>query len=115
MRLAGTCSRYSNSAIPQLASAAMNHGRPDRSFRCAYYAKVMKTFESVSSTMAMTAGGRLNGMVEIRFVKRIGRENAGDTRSRGNPLCFALILYLGGYRRSARHLRLPAISGEIAT
>ena len=48
IRLAGTCNRYSNSAIPQLTNAATSHGRPLRFFRCAYYAKVMNTFERTS-------------------------------------------------------------------
>src|SRR6478609_1952019 len=48
MRLAGTCSRYSNRAIPQLAKAATIHGRPLRLRRWAYQAKVMNTFERTS-------------------------------------------------------------------
>src|SRR3954449_2739164 len=48
MRLAGTCSRYSNRAIPQLTRAATYQARDRRSFRCAYHAKVMNTFEHVS-------------------------------------------------------------------
>src|SRR5260221_14581009 len=44
-RLAGTCSRYSNSAIPQLTSAATYQGRSLRFLRWAYHAKVMKTLE----------------------------------------------------------------------
>src|SRR6267142_833284 len=51
MRLAGTCSRYSNSAIPQLMIAATYHGRSARLRRCAYHAMVMKTFEQISSRM----------------------------------------------------------------
>lgn len=46
MRLAGTCKRYSNKAIPQLAKAAIYQGEVDRFFRCPYQAKVMKTFEA---------------------------------------------------------------------
>src|SRR2546428_13302680 len=51
MRLAGTWTRYSNSAIPQLTSAATIHGRWLRCLRCAYHAKVMKTFEITSRVM----------------------------------------------------------------
>ena len=51
MRLAGTCSRYSNSAMPQLTSAAMYQGLSARFFRWPYQAKVMKTFEATSSTI----------------------------------------------------------------
>src|SRR5437588_10553884 len=47
MRLAGTCSRYSKSAIPQLANAATYHGRDDILRRWAYQANVMKTFEAM--------------------------------------------------------------------
>src|SRR4051794_38152044 len=47
MRLAGTCSRYSKSAMPQLANAATYHGRDDKLRRWAYQANVMKTFEAM--------------------------------------------------------------------
>src|SRR5262245_45129837 len=50
MRLAGTCSMYSNSAMPQLRTAAMYHGRSDRLRRWAYHANVMNTLEAVRST-----------------------------------------------------------------
>ena len=49
MRLAGTWSRYSNSAMPQLTNAATNQGRSGF-LRCAYQANVMNTFESTSRT-----------------------------------------------------------------
>src|SRR5688572_3211678 len=49
MRLAGTCSRYSKSAMPQLTSAAIHHGFAESSRRCAYQAKVMKMLEATSS------------------------------------------------------------------
>src|SRR5919112_1014161 len=48
MRFAGTCSRYSNSAMPQLATAARYQGLSPRFLRCAYQAKVMKILESNS-------------------------------------------------------------------
>src|SRR6185437_10199530 len=57
MRLAGTCSRYSNKAIPQLASAATYQGRSERFFRCAYQANVMKTFDPISSSVVGTTAG----------------------------------------------------------
>src|SRR5215469_7738893 len=56
MRLPGTCSRYSKKAIPQLRIAARYQGRVARFFRCAYQAKVMKTFEAMSSSVALTIG-----------------------------------------------------------
>src|SRR6516164_3611194 len=59
MRLAGTCSRYSNRAIPQLASAARYHGRSSRFLRWAYHAKVMKTLEAMSSSTVGTTTGML--------------------------------------------------------
>src|SRR5262245_21350639 len=49
-RLAGTCSMYSNSAMPQLRTAAIYHGRSDRLRRWAYHANVMNTLEAVNNT-----------------------------------------------------------------
>ncbi len=49
MRLAGTCSRYSKNAMPQLAATATRSGLARRFLRCAYHANVMKTFEQTSS------------------------------------------------------------------
>src|SRR6185312_16585534 len=57
MRFAGTCSKYSNRAIPQLASAATYQGRPERFFRCAYQANVMKMFDPISSSDVGTTAG----------------------------------------------------------
>src|SRR3954447_15228983 len=54
MRLAGTCSRYSKSAIPQLANAATYHGRDDKLRKWAYQANVMKTFEAMRRQTVMT-------------------------------------------------------------
>src|SRR5271154_7618269 len=56
MRFPGTCSRYSNSAMPQLASAATHQGFADSSFRCAYQAKVMKMFDMNSRPAAAAIG-----------------------------------------------------------
>src|SRR5258705_4004481 len=56
MRLAGTCRRYSNRAMPQLAAAAAHHGQAARFFRCAYQAKVMNTLEATSSAAETTTG-----------------------------------------------------------
>src|SRR6266571_1626007 len=49
MRLAGTCRRYSNSAMPQLTMAATYQGRSARLRRCAYHAMVMNTLEAMSN------------------------------------------------------------------
>src|ERR1700733_12593662 len=57
MRLAGTCRRYSKSAIPQLASAATYQARPLRFLRCAYQANVMKTFEPIRSSVVDAIAG----------------------------------------------------------
>src|ERR1700752_3463378 len=59
MRLAGTWIRYSNSAMPHETSAATIHGFSRRSRRCAYQAKVMKTFEQTSRSAVRT----------IRFIR----------------------------------------------
>src|SRR5262245_59668947 len=49
MRLAGTWARYSSSATPQLTSAATCHGLWLSSFKWAYQANVMNTFENIKS------------------------------------------------------------------
>src|SRR5688500_5617804 len=67
IRFAGTWSRYSKSAIPQLTSAATSHARPLRFRRCAYHANVMKTFEQTRRRDARTTGeARKGGMVGSR-------------------------------------------------
>src|SRR3954454_14263707 len=53
MRLAGTCSKYSKSAMPQLASAATYHGFEARFFKCAYHANVIKTLDAASSNVVL--------------------------------------------------------------
>src|ERR1700734_2420119 len=73
MRLAGTCRRYSKNAMPQLASAAMNHERSPRFFRCAYHANVIKTFDPISSTIVQTTAG-IPHLVASGF--RAGQEQA---------------------------------------
>ena len=57
MRFAGTWSRYSKSAMPQLTSAAITHVRSLRFRRCAYHAKVMNTFEAMSRRTVWTTTG----------------------------------------------------------
>src|SRR6056297_3941976 len=57
MRFAGTCSRYSNRAIPQLMSAAISHGLWLRSRKWAYQANVMKTLLPNSRPMVIASGG----------------------------------------------------------
>src|SRR5688572_871491 len=54
MRFAGTWSRYSKKAMPQLATAAQYHGLAFQFFKCAYQAKVMKALEQISNTTVLT-------------------------------------------------------------
>src|SRR5450755_431956 len=56
MRFAGTCSRYSNRAMPQLAIAAIHHGLPCMLRKCPYQANVMKRLEPVRRIAALSAG-----------------------------------------------------------
>src|SRR5208283_5985339 len=49
-RLAGTCSRYSKNAMPQLTRMTSSSGLV-LNFKWPYHANVMKTFEQVSSTI----------------------------------------------------------------
>src|SRR3989338_2554923 len=62
MRFAGTMIRYSNSAIPQLISAAIYHGELAKFFRCPYHANVMNRLDTASIS-AVTSSG-----CEIRFI-----------------------------------------------
>ena len=64
MRLAGTCSRYSNNAMPQLTSAATYQGDVARFFRWPYQAKVMKTLLATSSKTVC----RLMGSEDRKFM-----------------------------------------------
>ncbi|GAB1379157.1 hypothetical protein MASR1M49_20030 [Pararhodobacter aggregans] len=57
MRLAGTCSRYSKKAMPQLIRMTVISGAL-RYFRCPYQAKVMKTFEASSNKMVCSGTDR---------------------------------------------------------
>lgn len=50
MRLAGTCSAYSGSAISQLTAITVSSGAA-LNFRWPYQAKVMNTFEANSSAI----------------------------------------------------------------
>src|SRR6266404_8960337 len=56
MRFAGTCSRYSNSAIPQLTVAAIHHLLDCMLRRCPYQAKVMNKLEPMRRIAALSAG-----------------------------------------------------------
>src|SRR3954471_23598493 len=57
MRLAGTCSRYSASAMPQLTKAATYQGAVARFFRWPYQARVMNTLEAISSSTVCSEKG----------------------------------------------------------
>src|SRR3989338_4192870 len=65
MRFAGTMIRYSNSAMPQLISAAIYHGELAKFFRCPYHANVMNRLDTASIS-AVTSSG-----FETRFIARI--------------------------------------------
>src|ERR1022692_1201314 len=56
MRFAGTCRRYSNRAMPQLAIAAIHHELPCMLRKWPYQAKVMKRLEPVRRIAALSAG-----------------------------------------------------------
>src|SRR5688572_12194979 len=72
MRLAGTCSRYSKQAIPQLTKAAMYHGRSLRSLRWAYQAKVMNTLDAASKRMV-----RVITDISVNYLRSL--ENSTDS------------------------------------
>src|SRR5205809_338191 len=69
MQLAGTCSRYLKSAIPQLTIAATYHGRSAMFFKWAYHSKVMNTLDATSSRTVING---LDGMKPI-----VSRETGG--------------------------------------
>src|SRR5882672_7848875 len=56
MRLAGTWSKYSNSAMPQDTSAAITHGFEPRCLRCPYQAKVMNKLDAPSRSVVIRIG-----------------------------------------------------------
>ena len=58
MRLAGTWSRYSARAMPQLTRAAKYQGAVARFLRWPYQAIVMNTLEAASSKMVCSENGR---------------------------------------------------------
>src|SRR6476661_1500273 len=89
MRLAGTCSRYSKSAIPQLANAATYHGRDDRLCRWAYQANVMKTFEAtrrqtVTTIVRIDADGNAGARTQSNAIRDRGHRREDSTA--GNRL-----------------------------
>src|SRR3989344_4714321 len=57
MRLAGTWTRYSNSAIPQLANAATYNWRSFRFLKWAYHANVMNTLDNPSNSVVCRITG----------------------------------------------------------
>src|SRR5215204_5943007 len=86
MRFAGTCSRYSNSAIPQLTMAATYHGRALRFRRCAYHANVMKTFEQMRRTVVRTMVDERKAGIRRSVVATDTRtDTRTGTRIRGIP------------------------------
>src|ERR1044071_7102170 len=83
MRLAGTWSRYSKNASPQLTPTATSSGAARRLRRCAYQANVMKTLEQMRSRidwargdigamLTHRAGSRFSLCVGVREQRRDG-------------------------------------------
>src|SRR3954466_1613662 len=69
IRFAGTCNRYSNSAMPQLASATTYHEEPSlKNFRWPYQATVMNTFEATRSRMVCSDRGMAEKLMEPLLV-----------------------------------------------
>src|SRR4051812_43779518 len=90
MRFAGTCTRYSNSAMPQLASAAITHGFDAMFLRWAYHANVMKTFEITRSPALWAQVGRFMVVVAAARVlhavrRRPARASRCGLRGRARP------------------------------
>ena len=69
MRFAGTAKQYSMNAMPQLTRMTPQSG-VSLNFRWPYHAKVMKTFEQISSTMGSRYGEVGANMIEL-FAERI--------------------------------------------
>src|ERR1700722_8289949 len=77
MRFAGTCSRYSNKAMPQLTRAATTQGRVFNSLRCPYQAKVMNTFERLSSPTVCSSTIPLLTPVNPLAVSQVAEHRGG--------------------------------------
>jgi hypothetical protein len=58
IRFAGTCKAYSNSAMHQLATAAMYQGAVAKFFKCPYQANVMNTLLPTKSNTVCQDKGR---------------------------------------------------------
>src|SRR5690554_7421911 len=56
IRLAGTCNKYSNSAIPQLINAAITQGLWFNVFKWAYQAKVINTLLHINKPTEIKTG-----------------------------------------------------------
>src|SRR5687767_15282555 len=82
MRLAGTWMRYSNSAMPHDASAAIHHGLSLRCFKWAYHAKVMKTLAIASMTTVTATGCERMDTSGPRGKKRALYTSEGPERRR---------------------------------
>src|SRR4030095_5987621 len=79
IRLAGTWKQYSMNAMPQLARTAMTSGRVPRFFRCAYQAKVMKTFAATRRrTVLIRTGIEVPGLL-AGFVQEARRASFCET------------------------------------
>src|SRR3569832_761051 len=89
MRLAGTCSRYSKNATPQLATAATYHGEAAKFLRWPYHAAVMKPFDAARSSTVCTEKGMDESGPAIRGLSAACRSVDGlvtcTVRQRAGP------------------------------
>src|SRR3990167_10362271 len=87
MRLAGTCSKYSNRAMPQLTSAAVYQGTVAKLFRWPYQAKVMNTLLAISNTMVCQDRGMEDRKLMAAIILRHAKSPAACTAGlfRGKP------------------------------
>jgi hypothetical protein len=68
IRFAGTWSRYSKNAMPQLAATATRRGFARRFLKCAYQANVMKMFEHTRSPAVVATVFRFNALLTFELL-----------------------------------------------
>src|SRR5688572_27047141 len=109
MRLAGTWTRYSSSAIPQETSAAIHHGLSLRCFRWAYHAKVMKTL-AIASMRTVTATGceRMDTSGPSKKA-RIVPANRAERRQAASYMIATFKKCRGPYEESSARIPCPAV------
>src|SRR5687768_5873143 len=95
MRFAGTWSRYSKKAMPQLATAAQYHGFVFQFFKCAYHANVMNAFEKINNTTVL----------KMTCMAQRCRKNGRKPQSENGARTSALVGYAGNSKLSPTLLR----------